>query len=150
MQEMSLLANKVTDVEIADVLSRATGIPVAKMLEQERDKLLNMEADLTSAVLLVNHEAVTSVSNAIRRSRAGLKLILINPLDRFLFLGPTGVGKTELTKSLGCSFYLTREEALIRVDMSEFMEKHSVARLSRCTSWLCWLRGRRVFNRSGT
>jgi len=122
MQEMSLLANKVTDVEIADVLSRATGIPVAKMLEQERDRLLNMEDDLHQRVI-GQEEAVASVSNAIRRSRAGLA-DPDQPIGSFLFLGPTGVGKTELTKALAY-FLFDSEEALIRIDMSEFMEKHS-------------------------
>lgn len=126
MQEMSLLANKVTDVEIADVLSRSTGIPVAKMLEQERDKLLNMEDELHQRVI-GQSEAVTSVSNAIRRSRAGLA-DPNQPIGSFLFLGPTGVGKTELTKALAY-FLFDSEESLIRIDMSEFMEKHSVARL---------------------
>ncbi len=126
MQEMSLLANKVTEVEIADVLSRATGIPVAKMLEQERDKLLNMEDDLHQRVI-GQSEAVASVSNAIRRSRAGLA-DPNQPIGSFLFLGPTGVGKTELTKALAY-FLFDSEESLIRIDMSEFMEKHSVARL---------------------
>ncbi|KGJ89197.1 ATP-dependent chaperone ClpB [Colwellia psychrerythraea] len=126
MQEMTLLANKVTDVEIADVLSRATGIPVAKMLEQERDKLLKMEDNLHQSVI-GQHEAVTSVSNAIRRSRAGLS-DPNQPIGSFLFLGPTGVGKTELTKALA-EFLFDSQDALVRVDMSEFMEKHSVARL---------------------
>jgi len=126
MQEMSLLANKVTDVEIADVLSRATGIPVAKMLEQEREKLLNMEDDLHQRVI-GQQEAVASVSNAIRRSRAGLA-DPNQPIGSFLFLGPTGVGKTELTKALAY-FLFDSEESLIRIDMSEFMEKHSVSRL---------------------
>ncbi len=126
MQEMSLLANKVTEVEIADVLSRATGIPVAKMLEQERDKLLNMEDELHQRVI-GQSEAVTSVSNAIRRSRAGLA-DPNQPIGSFLFLGPTGVGKTELTKALAY-FLFDNEDSLIRIDMSEFMEKHSVARL---------------------
>jgi ATP-dependent Clp protease ATP-binding subunit ClpB len=126
MQEMSLLANKVTEVEIAEVLSRATGIPIAKMLEQERDKLLNMEEELHQRVI-GQDEAVTSVSNAIRRSRAGLA-DPNQPIGSFLFLGPTGVGKTELTKALAY-FLFDSEESLIRIDMSEFMEKHSVARL---------------------
>jgi len=126
MQEMSLLGNKVTEVEIADVLSRATGIPIAKMLEQERDKLLNMEEKLHQRVI-GQGEAVTSVSNAIRRSRAGLA-DPNQPIGSFLFLGPTGVGKTELTKALAY-FLFDSEESLIRIDMSEFMEKHSVARL---------------------
>ncbi len=126
MQEMSLLRNKVTDVEIADVLSRSTGIPVAKMLEEDRDKLLRMEDELHKRVI-GQSEAVLSVSNAIRRSRAGLA-DPNQPIGSFLFLGPTGVGKTELTKALA-SFLFDTEDALIRVDMSEFMEKHSVARL---------------------
>ncbi|QBG35332.1 ATP-dependent chaperone ClpB [Litorilituus sediminis] len=126
MQEMSLLANKVTDVEIADVLSRATGIPVSKMLEQERDKLLQMETQLHEKVI-GQDEAVSSVANAIRRSRAGLA-DPNQPIGSFLFLGPTGVGKTELTKALAY-FLFDSEDSLIRIDMSEFMEKHSVARL---------------------
>lgn len=119
MQEMSLLANKVTDVEIAEVLSRATGIPIAKMLEQERDKLLNMEEALHQRVI-GQSEAVISVSNAIRRSRAGLA-DPNQPIGSFLFLGPTGVGKTELTKALAY-FLFDSEDSLIRIDMSEFME----------------------------
>ena len=126
MLEMTLLTNKVTDIEIADVLSRATGIPVAKMLEEERDKLLCMEQKLHKRVI-GQTEAVTSVSNAIRRSRAGLS-DPNQPIGSFLFLGPTGVGKTELTKALA-NFLFDNENSLIRVDMSEFMEKHSVARL---------------------
>lgn len=126
MQEMNLLKNKVTDVEIADVLSKATGIPVAKMLEGEREKLLQMENHLHQRVI-GQTEAVVSVSNAIRRSRAGLA-DPNQPIGSFLFLGPTGVGKTELTKALA-HFLFDTEDALIRVDMSEFMEKHAVARL---------------------
>ncbi|SEK29619.1 ATP-dependent Clp protease ATP-binding subunit ClpB [Colwellia chukchiensis] len=126
MQEMTLLRNKVTDVEIADVLSRATGIPVSKMLEGESDKLLHMEDNLHKRVV-GQSEAVVSVSNAIRRSRAGLA-DPDKPIGSFLFLGPTGVGKTELSKALA-HFLFDSEEALVRVDMSEFMEKHAVARL---------------------
>lgn len=126
MLEMTLLTNKVTDIEIADVLSRATGIPVAKMLEEERDKLLYMEKQLHKRVI-GQSEAVVAVSNAIRRSRAGLS-DPNQPIGSFLFLGPTGVGKTELTKALA-NFMFDNENALIRVDMSEFMEKHSVSRL---------------------
>ncbi|MCH2057753.1 MAG: ATP-dependent chaperone ClpB [Thalassotalea sp.] len=126
MQEMNLLRNKVTDVEIADVLSRATGIPVSKMLSQEREKLLEMESELHKRVI-GQTEAVVAVSNAIRRSRAGLA-DPNQPIGSFLFLGPTGVGKTELTKALAECLFDT-DDALIRVDMSEFMEKHSVARL---------------------
>lgn len=126
MQDMRLLRHKVTENEIADVLSRWTGIPVAKMLEGERTKLLSMEAQLHKRVIGQN-EAVNSVSNAIRRSRAGLA-DPDKPIGSFLFLGPTGVGKTELTKALA-SFLFDTEESLIRLDMSEFMEKHAVARL---------------------
>jgi ATP-dependent Clp protease ATP-binding subunit ClpB len=126
MQEMSLLRNKVTEVEIAEVLSRATGIPVSKMLEEERDKLIKMEEYLQKRVI-GQTEAVVAVSNAIRRSRAGLA-DPDQPIGSFLFLGPTGVGKTELTKALA-SFMFDSEDSLIRIDMSEFMEKHSVSRL---------------------
>jgi ATP-dependent Clp protease ATP-binding subunit ClpB len=126
MQEMTLLKNKVTEVEIADVLSKATGIPVSKMLEEECNKLLQMEDNLHERVI-GQTEAVISVSNAIRRSRAGLA-DPNQPIGSFLFLGPTGVGKTELTKALA-HYLFDSEDALIRVDMSEFMEKHSVSRL---------------------
>ena len=125
-QEPRLLRNNVTDEEIAEVVSRWTGIPVAKMLEGERDKLLRMEEVITQRVVGQN-EAVTAVANAIRRSRAGLS-DPNRPNGSFLFLGPTGVGKTELTKALA-SFLFDTEEAMVRIDMSEFMEKHSVARL---------------------
>ncbi|CUA88517.1 ATP-dependent chaperone ClpB [Pseudidiomarina woesei] len=125
-QGMSLLKNKVTDEQIADVLSRWTGIPVSKMLEGERDKLLAMEQQLHKRVV-GQDEAVTSVANAIRRSRAGLSDPQ-RPIGSFLFLGPTGVGKTELCKALA-HFMFDTDEAMVRIDMSEFMEKHSVARL---------------------
>ena len=124
--ETVLIRNKVTDVEIADVLSKATGIPVAKMLEGEKDKLLAMEESLQKKVI-GQKEALSAVSDAIRRSRAGLS-DPNQPIGSFMFLGPTGVGKTELTKALA-NFLFDSEDALIRVDMSEFMEKHSVARL---------------------
>ncbi|ATC98140.1 MULTISPECIES: ATP-dependent chaperone ClpB [Pseudoalteromonas] len=126
MQDMSLLVNKVGENEIAEILSRWTGIPVAKMLQGERDKLLSMEAKLHEKVV-GQDEAVVAVSNAIRRSRAGLA-DPNRPIGSFLFLGPTGVGKTELTKALA-NFMFDTEEAMVRIDMSEFMEKHSVARL---------------------
>ncbi len=126
MQDMTLLRNKVTDVEIAEVLSKATGIPVAKMLEGEREKLLQMETALHERVIGQN-EAVDAVANAIRRSRAGLA-DPNRPIGSFLFLGPTGVGKTELCKTLA-KFLFDSESALVRIDMSEFMEKHSVSRL---------------------
>ncbi|HZJ93672.1 MAG TPA: ATP-dependent chaperone ClpB [Thiopseudomonas sp.] len=124
--ENQLLRTKVTDEEIADVVSRWTGIPVSKMLEGERDKLLKMEELLHTRVIGQN-EAVIAVSNAVRRSRAGLS-DPDRPSGSFLFLGPTGVGKTELCKALA-EFLFDTEDALIRIDMSEFMEKHSVARL---------------------
>ena len=125
-QETQLLKNKVTDIEIADVLSRWTGIPVAKMLEGEKEKLLKMEEVLHHRVV-GQGEAVSAVSNAIRRSRAGLA-DPNRPIGSFLFLGPTGVGKTELCKALA-GFLFDTEQAMVRIDMSEFMEKHSVARL---------------------
>jgi ATP-dependent Clp protease ATP-binding subunit ClpB len=125
-QEATLVRNKVTDEEIAEVVSKWTGIPVSKMLEGEREKLLQMEAELGKRVV-GQQEAITAVSDAIRRSRAGLSDPR-RPNGSFLFLGPTGVGKTELCKALA-SFLFDTEEAMIRIDMSEFMEKHSVARL---------------------
>ncbi|WP_241573220.1 ATP-dependent chaperone ClpB [Vibrio parahaemolyticus] len=126
MQEMTLLRNKVTDNEIAEVLSKQTGIPVSKMLEAEKEKLLRME-DVLHKRVVGQSEAVAVVSNAIRRSRAGLS-DPNRPIGSFLFLGPTGVGKTELCKTLA-SFMFDSEDAMVRIDMSEFMEKHSVARL---------------------
>jgi ATP-dependent Clp protease ATP-binding subunit ClpB len=125
-QETTLLKNRVTDNEIADVLSRWTGIPVSKMLEGEKAKLLSMESVLHDKVI-GQKEAVTSVSNAIRRSRAGLS-DPNRPIGSFLFLGPTGVGKTELCKTLA-HFLFDTQDAMVRIDMSEFMEKHSVSRL---------------------
>ena len=121
-----LLRNKVTEEEVAEVVSRWTGIPVAKMLEGEREKLLKMEDALHDRVV-GQSEAVSAVSNAVRRSRAGLA-DPNRPNGSFLFLGPTGVGKTELCKALATYLFDT-EDALVRIDMSEFMEKHSVARL---------------------
>ncbi|MCF6436330.1 ATP-dependent chaperone ClpB [Pseudoalteromonas sp. MMG022] len=126
MQEMSLLKNQVGEDEIAEILSRWTGIPVAKMLQGEREKLLQMEDELHKKVI-GQDEAVNAVANAIRRSRAGLA-DPNRPIGSFLFLGPTGVGKTELTKALA-HFMFDTEDAMVRIDMSEFMEKHSVARL---------------------
>lgn len=121
-----LLRNKVTDAEIAEVLARWTGIPVSRMLESERDKLLRMEQELHNRVIGQN-EAVDAVSNAIRRSRAGLS-DPNRPVGSFLFLGPTGVGKTELCKALA-QFLFNSDDAMVRIDMSEFMEKHTVSRL---------------------
>lgn len=126
MQETTLLRNSVTEEEIAEVVSKWTGIPVSKMLEGEREKLLQMESALHGRVI-GQGEAVKAVSDAIRRSRAGLS-DPDRPNGSFLFLGPTGVGKTELTKALA-EFLFDTEDAMVRIDMSEFMEKHSVARL---------------------
>ncbi|WLI07521.1 ATP-dependent chaperone ClpB [Pseudomonas sp. FP597] len=124
--ENQLLRSKVTEEEIAEVVSKWTGIPVSKMLEGERDKLLKMEHLLHQRVI-GQEEAVVAVSNAVRRSRAGLS-DPNRPSGSFMFLGPTGVGKTELCKALA-EFLFDTEEAMVRIDMSEFMEKHSVARL---------------------
>ncbi|MDD5321940.1 MAG: ATP-dependent chaperone ClpB [Methylococcales bacterium] len=125
-QKMTLLRNKVTEEEIAEVVSKWTGIPVSKMMEGERDKLLRMEEQLSKRVV-GQDEALKAVSNAIRRARAGLS-DPNRPNGSFLFLGPTGVGKTELCKALA-EFLFDTVDAMVRIDMSEFMEKHSVARL---------------------
>jgi ATP-dependent Clp protease ATP-binding subunit ClpB len=125
-KETRLLRNRVTDEEVAEVVSKWTGIPVSRMLESERDKLLRME-EVLAARVVGQEEALFAVSNAIRRSRAGLS-DPNRPIGSFLFLGPTGVGKTELCKALA-EFLFDTEEAMVRIDMSEFMEKHSVARL---------------------
>lgn len=126
MSDMKLLRNKVTEEEVAEVVSRWTGIPVSKMLEGEREKLLRMEEALHKRVI-GQDEAVVAVANAVRRSRAGLS-DPNRPNGSFLFLGPTGVGKTELCKALA-EFLFDSSDAMVRIDMSEFMEKHSVARL---------------------
>ncbi|WP_435978779.1 ATP-dependent chaperone ClpB [Psychrobacter sp. DM4] len=123
---VKLLRNKVTDNEIAEVVAAATGIPVSKMLQGERDKMIAMEDKLHERVI-GQDEAVEAVANAVRRSRAGLS-DPNRPSGSFLFLGPTGVGKTELTKSLA-NFLFDSEDAIVRIDMSEYMEKHSVSRL---------------------
>ncbi len=125
-KEATLVRNKVTEEEIAEVVSKWTGIPVSKMLESEKDKLLHMEEAIGRRVI-GQEEAVRAVADAIRRSRAGLS-DPNRPNGSFLFLGPTGVGKTELCKALA-EFLFDTEEAMVRIDMSEFMEKHSVARL---------------------
>jgi ATP-dependent Clp protease ATP-binding subunit ClpB len=122
----TLMRNRVTEEEISDIVSQWTGIPVAKMMQAERDRLLDMETTVQSRVI-GQREAVEAVCDAIRRSRAGLA-DTNRPNGSFLFLGPTGVGKTELSKALS-EFLFDTEEALVRLDMSEFMEKHSVARL---------------------
>jgi len=125
-RETTLLRNNVTEEEVAEIVSKWTGIPVSKMLEGEKEKLLQMESVVQQRVV-GQEEAVTAVANAIRRSRAGLSDPR-RPIGSFLFLGPTGVGKTELTKALA-NFLFDTEDAMVRLDMSEFMEKHSVARL---------------------
>jgi ATP-dependent Clp protease ATP-binding subunit ClpB len=124
--ESRMLEEEVTENEIAGIVSRWTGVPVDKMLEGEREKLLDMEAEIAKRVI-GQDEAVTAISNAVRRARAGLQ-DPNRPIGTFLFLGPTGVGKTELTKALA-EFLFDDEHAMVRVDMSEYMEKHSVARL---------------------
>jgi len=124
-KQFTLLRNKVTEDEIAGIVSRWTGIPVSRMLEGERDKLLRME-EVVHQRVVGQDEAVTAVADAIRRSRAGLS-DPNRPIGSFLFLGPTGVGKTELCKALA-EFLFDTEEAMVRIDMSEFMERHSVAR----------------------
>ena len=124
--EMKLLRDKVTEEEIAEVVARATGIPVSKMLEGEKQKLLRMEDELHKRVI-GQAEAVDAVANAVRRSRSGLSEPN-RPNGSFLFLGPTGVGKTELCKALA-QFLFDTEDAMVRIDMSEFMEQHSIARL---------------------
>ena len=124
--EYTLLRNNVTEDEVAEIVSQWTGIPVSKMLEGEKEKLLQMESVVQQRVV-GQDEAVTVVANAIRRSRAGLS-DPNRPIGSFLFLGPTGVGKTELTKALA-NFMFDTDDAMVRLDMSEFMEKHSVARL---------------------
>lgn len=126
MQEMKLLRNKVTDEEIAEVVSKWTGIPISKMMEGEKEKLLSMEDELHKRVI-GQSEAIIAVSNAVRRARAGLS-DPNRPSGSFLFLGPTGVGKTELCKTLA-TFLFDTEDAMVRIDMSEYMEKHSVSRL---------------------
>ncbi len=125
-QEKQLLRSRVSDEEIAEVVARATGIPVSKMLEGDRDKLLRMEEELHKR-LIGQDEAVSAVADAVRRSRSGLS-DPNKPNGSFLFLGPTGVGKTELCKALA-EFLFDTEEAMVRIDMSEFMEQHSVSRL---------------------
>jgi ATP-dependent Clp protease ATP-binding subunit ClpB len=126
VSETTLLRNNVTDEEVAEIVSKWTGIPVSKMLEGEKDKLLQME-EIVRERVVGQEEALTVVANAIRRSRAGLSDPR-RPIGSFLFLGPTGVGKTELTKALA-NFMFDTDEAMVRLDMSEFMEKHSVSRL---------------------
>jgi len=125
-KETTLVRNNVTEEEVAEIVSKWTGIPVSKMLEGEKDKLLKMESVIQARVV-GQHEAITAVANAIRRSRAGLS-DPHRPVGSFLFLGPTGVGKTELSKALA-HFLFDTDDAMVRLDMSEFMEKHSVARL---------------------
>ena len=134
-----LLRTQVGTEEIAEVVSRATGIPVSKMMQGEREKLLRMEQKLHERVV-GQDEAVHLVSDAIRRSRSGLS-DPNRPYGSFLFLGPTGIGKTELCKALA-GFLFDSEEHLVRIDMSEFMEKHSGSTVNWCSTRLCWIRRR--------
>ena len=126
LQNLKLLRNKVTEHEIASILSKSTGIPVGKILQGERDRLLELENILAKRVIGQSH-AITAIANAVRRSRSGLAEAN-RPVGSFLFLGPTGVGKTEVCKALA-EFLFDQDDAIIRIDMSEFMEKHSVSRL---------------------
>lgn len=125
-QETRLLREAVTEEEIADIVSRWTGVPVSRLVEGERDKLLRLEDTLHERVV-GQDEAVRLVADAVLRARAGIK-DPNRPIGSFLFLGPTGVGKTELAKALAVSLF-DREDGMIRIDMSEYMEKHSVSRL---------------------
>ena len=125
-QTTRLLRSRVTGNEVADVVSKWTGIPVSRMLQSEKEKLLNMEQELSRRVIS-QQEAITAISQATRRARAGLA-DPNHPSGSFMFLGPTGVGKTELCKALA-AFLFDNEQAVVRLDMSEFMEKHSVARM---------------------
>ena len=131
----ALLKEEVTENEISEIVSKWTGIPVTKLVEGEREKLLKLEDELHERVI-GQDEAVTAVANAVIRARAGLK-DENRPIGSFIFLGPTGVGKTELAKTLSQTTYLIVEENIIRIDMSEYMEKHSVSRLSRSSSRIC-------------
>ena len=135
-QDFELLRNRVTEEEIAEVVSSATGIPVSKMLEGERAKLLRMEQEIAGRVI-GQEEAITAVANAIRRSRTGLS-DPSQPYGTFLFLGPTGVGKTELSKALA-EFLFDTEDALIRVDMSDVHGKTLCRQIDWRSSRLCWL-----------
>ncbi len=125
-QETTLLRNNVTEEEVAEIVSKWTGIPVSKMLEGEKEKLLHME-DVVQERVVGQDEAVVAVANAIRRSRAGLSDPR-RPIGSFLFLGPTGVGKTELARALA-EFLFDDEKSMVRIDMGEYMEKFSVSRL---------------------
>src|SRR5690625_4459497 len=136
MQDMKLLRNKVTEEEVAEVVSRWTGIPVSRMLEGEREKLLRMEEVLHQRIV-GQDEAVVAVSNAVRRARAGLA-DPHRPNGSFLFLGPTGVGKTELCKALA-GFLFDSEQAMVRIDMSEVREEHAGARLLGATGSFLYL-----------
>ena len=145
-QAQSMVHEDVTDQDIAAVVSRWTGIPVDRMMEGERDKLLRMEETLRTRVV-GQEDALKAVANAVRRARAGLQ-DPNRPIGSFLFLGPTGVGKTELCKAIA-AFLFDDDQAMVRIDMSEFMEKHSVARLIGAPPGLCRLRGRRGADRGG-
>jgi ATP-dependent Clp protease ATP-binding subunit ClpB len=135
-----LLREEVTDEDIAKVVSLWTNIPVSRMMQGEREKLLRMEDEIHKR-MINQHEAVEAVSNAVRRARSGMG-DPNRPIGSFMFLGPTGVGKTELCKALA-NFMFDDERNMVRIDMSEFMERHSVATPDRCSSGLCGIRRRR-------
>ena len=129
-----MLKEEVDAEDIAEVISRWTGIPVSKMLEGEREKLVHMEERLARRVI-GQPEAIAAVSNAVRRARSGLQ-DPNRPIGSFIFMGPTGVGKTELAKALA-EFLFDNEQAIVRIDMSEYMEKHAVSTADRRTSGIC-------------
>ena len=140
-RERKMLKEEVEAEDVAEVVAKWTGIPVTKMMEGEVEKLLKMESRLQKRVV-GQEEAIRLVSNAVRRARADLQ-DPNRPIGSFIFLGPTGVGKTELARALA-EFLFDDEQAMVRIDMSEFMEKHSVARLIGAPSGLCGVRGRGI------
>ena len=135
----------VTEEDIAQIVAAWTGIPVNKMTRSESEKLLQME-DTLHGRIIGQDEAVVAVSKAIRRARVGLKNPN-RPIASFIFSGPTGVGKTELTKALA-SYFFGSEESMVRLDMSEYMERHTVSKLNWFSSWICWIQRRRTTDRS--
>ena len=141
-----MLKEEVDAEDVAEVVAKWTGVPVTRLLEGEKMKLVHMEERLASRVV-GQTEAVQAVSNAVRRARSGIQ-DPNRPLGSFIFMGPTGVGKTELARALA-EFLFDSEQALIRLDMSEYMEKHTVSRLIGAPPGLCGLRGRRPADRGG-
>ena len=145
--EKSLLKEEVDSEDIAEVVAKWTGIPVSKMLQSEREKLLHLEEELGKRVA-GQEEAIRALSDAVRRSRAGLQDPK-RPIGTFIFMGTTGVGKTELSKALA-EYLFNDENAMVRIDMSEYQERHSVSRLDWCTSGICGVRRRWPANGSGS